>query len=89
MNGGASPLMLRRRLRTELRKARLNNNLTQDQVAKAMEWSLSKMNRIEQAKSGIQNEDIVRRQTRLDRIEGKPRPAGEQDRQQWQEDQRR
>jgi transcriptional regulator with XRE-family HTH domain len=58
MNGGASPLMLRRRLRTELRKARLNSNLTQEQVAKAMEWSLSKMNRIEQAKSGISANDL-------------------------------
>ena len=58
MNGGVSPLMLRRRLRTELRKARLNSNLTQDQVAKAMEWSLSKMNRIEQAKSGISANDL-------------------------------
>jgi len=58
MNGSASPLMLRRRLRTELRMARLKSDLTQDQVAKAMEWSLSKMNRIEKAKSGISINDL-------------------------------
>jgi transcriptional regulator with XRE-family HTH domain len=58
MDDGSSPLMLRRRLRTELRTARLNSNLTQEQVAKAMEWSLSKMNRIEKAKSGISINDL-------------------------------
>jgi transcriptional regulator with XRE-family HTH domain len=54
----ASPLLLRRRLRTELRTARLNKDLTQEQVAKAMEWSLSKMNRIEKAKTGISTNDL-------------------------------
>lgn len=58
MNNDTSPIVLRRRLRTELRTARLKSNLTQDQVAKAMEWSLSKMNRIEQAKSGISSNDL-------------------------------
>jgi transcriptional regulator with XRE-family HTH domain len=55
---GASPLVLRRRLRAELRAARLKSGLTQDQVAKAMEWSLSKMNRIEKAKTGISANDL-------------------------------
>jgi transcriptional regulator with XRE-family HTH domain len=50
--------MLRRRLRTELRTARLDKGLTQEQVAKAMEWSLSKMNRIEKAKTGISANDL-------------------------------
>jgi transcriptional regulator with XRE-family HTH domain len=50
--------MLRRRLRTELRTARLKSDLTQDQVAQAMEWSLSKMNRIEMAKSGVSANDL-------------------------------
>ena len=54
----ASPLMLRRRLRNELRAARLDKGLTQEQVAKAMEWSLSKMNRIEKAKTGISANDL-------------------------------
>jgi transcriptional regulator with XRE-family HTH domain len=58
MGDTASPLMLRRRLRTELRAARQNKDLTQEQVAKAMEWSLSKMNRIEKAKTGISTNDL-------------------------------
>jgi len=58
MEDSASPLMLRRRLRTELRTARLNKQLTQEQVAQAMEWSLSKMNRIEKAKTGISTNDL-------------------------------
>jgi transcriptional regulator with XRE-family HTH domain len=54
----ASPLVIRRRLRAELRAARLRKGLTQDQVARAMEWSLSKMNRIEKAKTGISANDL-------------------------------
>jgi len=51
-------MLLRRRLRTELLAARLKMELTQQQVARAMEWSLSKMNRIEKAKSGISTNDL-------------------------------
>jgi transcriptional regulator with XRE-family HTH domain len=58
MGDSASPLMLRRRLRTELRTLRTTRDLTQEQVAKAMEWSLSKMNRIEKAKTGISTNDL-------------------------------
>ena len=58
MGDSVSPLLQRRRLRTELRTARLNRELTQEQVAKAMEWSLSKMNRIEKAKTGISTNDL-------------------------------
>ncbi len=58
MADSASPLLLRRRLRTELRTARQKKGLTQDQVAKAMYWSLSKMNRIEKAKSSISPNDV-------------------------------
>ena len=58
MGDSASPLMLRRRLRTELRALRESKDLTQEQVAKAMEWSLSKMNRIEKAKTGISTNDL-------------------------------
>jgi transcriptional regulator with XRE-family HTH domain len=50
--------MQRRRLRNELRAARLGKELTQEQVARAMEWSLSKMNRIEKAKTGISTNDL-------------------------------
>ena len=58
MGDSASPLMLRRRLRTELRTARLNKRFTQEQVANDMAWSLSKMNRIEKAKTGISVNDV-------------------------------
>ena len=58
MSDGESPPVLRRRLRTELRAARLRKGLTRDQVAGAMDWSLSKMNRIEKAKSGISVNDV-------------------------------
>src|SRR5436190_2749515 len=58
MEDNTSPLLLRRRLRTELLAARLDRDLTQQQVAKAMDWSLSKMNRIEKAKSSISVNDV-------------------------------
>ena len=58
MEDNVSPLMLRRRLRAELLTARTKKGLTQQQVAEAMEWSLSKMNRIEQAKTGISINDL-------------------------------
>jgi transcriptional regulator with XRE-family HTH domain len=58
MGDGASQLLDRRRLRTELRNARLDRGMTQEQVATAMEWSLSKMIRIEGAQSGISTNDL-------------------------------
>lgn len=58
MEDSTSPLVLRRRLRTELLTARLKRELTQQQVAEAMDWSLSKMNRIEKAKTGISTNDL-------------------------------
>jgi transcriptional regulator with XRE-family HTH domain len=42
----------------ELVTARMKKEMTQQQVAEAMEWSLSKMNRIEQAKTGISANDL-------------------------------
>ncbi len=54
----ASAFILRRRLRTELLAARLERDLTQHAVAEAMEWSMSKMNRIEKAKTGISANDL-------------------------------
>lgn len=58
MEDNTSPLILRRRLRTQLVAARLRRDLTQQQVAEAMDWSLSKMNRIASAKSGISTNDL-------------------------------
>ena len=53
-----SPVVQRRRLRTELRKARQDAGLTQEQVAEAMDWSLSKMIRIEAGTVGISTTDL-------------------------------
>ena len=47
MAAADSPTMQRGRLRAELRRARRDAGLTQEQVADAMEWSLSKVIRIE------------------------------------------
>lgn len=55
---GASPVVQRRRLRTELRKARQDAELTQEQVAEAMDWSLSKVIRIEGGSVGISTNDL-------------------------------
>jgi len=53
-----SPVVQRRRLRTELRKARQDVGLTQEQVADAMDWSMSKMIRIEAGTVGISTTDL-------------------------------
>jgi len=55
---GPGPVVQRRRLRTELRKARLEERLTQEQVAEAMDWSLSKVIRIENGTVGISTNDL-------------------------------
>lgn len=53
-----SPLVQRRRLRAELRAARQAAELTQDQVAKALDWSQSKVIRIEAGSVGISTTDL-------------------------------
>jgi len=53
-----NPLVQRRRLRTELRRARSGVNLTQEQVARAMDWSLSKIIRIEMGAVAISTNDL-------------------------------
>jgi transcriptional regulator with XRE-family HTH domain len=58
MTNGGSPLVQRRRLRTELKQARQVSGLTQEQVAGEMDWSLSKVMRIESASSGIRTNDL-------------------------------
>jgi transcriptional regulator with XRE-family HTH domain len=60
MTDGGSPLVQRRRLRAELRKARQATDplLTQEQVAREMDWSLSKVIRIEAGSSGISANDL-------------------------------
>jgi len=58
MSDDLSPLVARRRLRVELRNARQESRRTQDQVAAAMEWSLSKIIRIESGAVGMSTNDL-------------------------------
>lgn len=58
MTTTGSAAVQRLRLRTELRKARLNAGLTQKQVADEMEWSPSKLIRIEAGEVGITVNDL-------------------------------
>lgn len=53
-----SPTAGRRRLRHVLRRARDSAGLTQEQVAKTMEWSLSKVIRIETGGVGVSTSDL-------------------------------
>jgi transcriptional regulator with XRE-family HTH domain len=53
-----SPTAGRRRLRYALRRARDASGLTQEQVADAMDWSLSKVIRIETGGVGISTSDL-------------------------------
>lgn len=55
---GDSPAVARRRVRLALREAREANNFTQGQVAEAMEWSLSKVMRIESGEVSISANDL-------------------------------
>ena len=53
-----SPAVTRRRLRTELRRTRIDAELTQEHVARAMDWSLSKLIRIENGSVNISTNDL-------------------------------
>lgn len=59
MTASESPLVERRRLRAELKQARLDADLTQEAVAKQMDWSLSKLIRIETGAVGISTNDLT------------------------------
>lgn len=52
------PMVQRRRLRAELRRARDDAGFTQRQVAEAMDWSSSKVIRIESGSVGISTSDL-------------------------------
>lgn len=54
----SGPIVGKRRLRAELRKLRRDRDLTQDQVAADMEWSLSKLIRIENGTVAISVSDL-------------------------------
>jgi transcriptional regulator with XRE-family HTH domain len=55
---GPDPTMSRRRLRSELRKAREAANTSQRDVAAAMDWSASKLIRIESGQVNISTNDL-------------------------------
>jgi transcriptional regulator with XRE-family HTH domain len=57
-NSSTSPAVPRRRLRAELRQARQQAGLTQEAVAAEMDWSLSKIIRIETGAVGISTNDL-------------------------------
>lgn len=59
MTANSSPLVQRRRLRAELKRARQEAGLTQDRVAEEMEWSLSKIIRIETGFVGVSRNDLM------------------------------
>lgn len=56
--GGLDPTVHRRRLRSELRRAREAAGFSQRDVAKAMDWSLSKLLRIEVGSVSITTNDL-------------------------------
>jgi transcriptional regulator with XRE-family HTH domain len=58
MGDGPNPVVQRRRLRAELRSARQAAGLTQENVAEAMDWSPSKIIRIEAGSTGISTNDL-------------------------------
>jgi transcriptional regulator with XRE-family HTH domain len=58
MISGESPAVARRRVRLALRDARRRKSLTQGQVAKALEWSLSKVQRIEAGEVSVSTTDL-------------------------------
>lgn len=58
MGDGPRQVVKRRRLRGELRSARMAAALTQDEVAVAMEWSPSKIIRIEAGSVGVSANDL-------------------------------
>jgi len=54
----ANPALLRHRLRTELKRARTEAGPTQLQVAEALDWSVSKVIRIESGETGVSSTDL-------------------------------
>ena len=58
MADGPRQVVKRRRLRAELRNARQEAGLTQEQVAEVMEWSPSKIIRIEAGSVGVCTNDM-------------------------------
>jgi transcriptional regulator with XRE-family HTH domain len=85
MVGGRNPVAEQRRLRGELRRLRSSAELTQKQVATALEWSLSKVIRIEGGAVGLSITDLkallalydVTDQSRIDDLSAAARASRE------------
>ncbi len=58
MTLGESPAVARRRVRLALRRAREEKGLTQGEVASALDWSLSKVQRIEGGEVSVSSTDL-------------------------------
>jgi transcriptional regulator with XRE-family HTH domain len=58
MTAPQNPVVGRKKLRAALRRAREATGRTQEQVAEAMEWSLSKVIRIETGSVGVSTNDM-------------------------------
>ncbi|WP_442916414.1 helix-turn-helix domain-containing protein [Lentzea sp. DG1S-22] len=58
MTGKGNPVAQQRKLLSELKQAREAQRFTQDSVAEALDWSTSKVIRIEQGRSGISVTDL-------------------------------
>ncbi|WP_432832282.1 helix-turn-helix domain-containing protein [Dactylosporangium sp. CA-092794] len=58
MSSGDTPAVARRKVRLAIKDARLRKGDTQSQVAEAMEWSLSKVMRIESGEVTISQNDL-------------------------------
>ncbi|TCO62472.1 helix-turn-helix domain-containing protein [Actinocrispum wychmicini] len=59
MSQGANPVIQKRRLRSELRQIREDAGMFQKDVADALEWSVSKLIRIETGAVGISKTDLI------------------------------
>lgn len=59
MTVGESPAVARHRLRLAVREAREAKGLTQREVSKALDWSLSKVNRIESGEVTLSRTDLL------------------------------
>lgn len=59
MSTGHGPTLTRRRLRAELRRLRIDRSLSVEEVSNEVEWSTSKLIRIENGQVGISKSDLT------------------------------
>jgi transcriptional regulator with XRE-family HTH domain len=91
MAPGDSPTIARRRVRLALREAREARGLTQSDIAEAMEWSLSKVIRIESGEVSISPNDLrpllallgIRDRARVDELVADAKASRVRQRVQW------